>query len=472
MEYSYKFSIIIAMYNSEKYIKDTLESIINQTMNFEDNIEIIVVDDGSTDNSKVICNDYVNKYPNNIKYLYKQNGGVSSARNLGIKNAQGKYFNFLDSDDLLSSNALEVVYDFFEKNKYDIDMVSLPIEYFERQEGLHVRYKNVGNFSHIVNLEENPNDYVFSCAASFYKRRLFKEYRFNTNLHLAEDLYLNTKLFLNNPKYGIISPTEAVYYYRKRYSDNSITSTNEYNQLWLIDVLDYLYKGILRNLKKTKKEMPEFVKNIFIYNVAIRIKMPNFVSTEILKKFFTIAEDMLSYVDDDHILEYPIKDYFHTTMLLMIKHKEYDITKCIFIDSKNNICFKGKVINNIQNYSFHISSIRIDEEKLYIDGFFNDIIGTMFGLKYKYKDDYYDIKVSKTSDNFLQKRFFDKTVGQAFKVNCCIPLERKGTHKVYLNVNHNNIPLQLNNAYTEEELIYEVTQDKTVKINNSIIEII
>ena len=133
MEYSYKFSIIIAMYNSEKYIKDTLESIINQTMNFEDNIEIIVVDDGSTDNSKVICNDYVNKYPNNIKYLYKQNGGVSSARNLGIKNAKGKYFNFLDSDDLLSNNALEVVYDFFEKNKYDIDMVSLPIEYFERQ---------------------------------------------------------------------------------------------------------------------------------------------------------------------------------------------------------------------------------------------------------------------------------------------------------------------------------------------------
>lgn len=74
-------------------------------------------------------------------------------------------------------------------------MVTLPIEAFEKQEGIYPRYIKFGNTSHIINLTDNPQDYIFSCAASFYKRYLFKEYKFNTNLHTAEDLYLNTKLF-------------------------------------------------------------------------------------------------------------------------------------------------------------------------------------------------------------------------------------------------------------------------------------
>ena len=81
---NYKFSIIISVYNVEKYIKESIESVINQSIGFIDNVELLLVDDGSTDNSKVICKDFESKYPNNIHYYYKSNGGASSARNLGI----------------------------------------------------------------------------------------------------------------------------------------------------------------------------------------------------------------------------------------------------------------------------------------------------------------------------------------------------------------------------------------------------
>ena len=135
-----KFSIIIAVYNVEKYIKETIESVINQTMDFEKNIEIILVDDGSTDNSAVICKEYAKKYSDNIKYLYQKNAGASAARNAGIKIARGKYYNFLDSDDLLHEAALEKVYEFFKKHE-EVDMVTLPIECIERQQGLYQRYK-------------------------------------------------------------------------------------------------------------------------------------------------------------------------------------------------------------------------------------------------------------------------------------------------------------------------------------------
>ena len=113
----FKFSIIIAVYNVEKYIKEGIDSIVNQTMSFIDNVEIILVYDGSTDNSAVICKEYEKKYPNNIKYIYKTNGGPSSARNVGIKAASGEYYNFLDSDDLLHEAALEKVYEFFNNHK-------------------------------------------------------------------------------------------------------------------------------------------------------------------------------------------------------------------------------------------------------------------------------------------------------------------------------------------------------------------
>lgn len=462
MEYTYKFSIIIAVYNVEKYIRETIESIINQSMEFEKNVEIVLINDGSSDNSELICKEYANKYPNNIKYIYKNNGGVSSARNLGIKYAKGKYFNFLDSDDLLHPNTLDAVYNFFEKNKFEVDIVTLPIEAFERQEGLYPRYIKFGNASKIINLEENPQDYIFSCAASFYKRYLFKEYKFNTNLQTAEDLYLNTKLFLKNPKFGIISPKQAVYYYRKRFAENSITNTHEYGETWLINVLDYLNKGIIRNLKKTKKAMPQFIKNILIYNVAIRISMPYFISKNNLTKFFKIAEDMLSYVDDSLILAYPTRDYFNTAMLLMIKNKEYDIKKCVYIDSRNNVCINNNILANIEDYHYKISSVRIKEEKIYIHGFINDIIGANFKMFYKNGNDKYDIKVAKTSNSFLQKRFFDIIVGQAYTIETIIPVDKIGKTDIYISINNTEIPLSFENAYNEDAFYY----NNKVELNN------
>jgi glycosyltransferase involved in cell wall biosynthesis len=129
-KYPYKFSIVTAIYNTEDYVSDAIESVINQTIGFEDNVQLILVNDGSTDRSGEICKEYRNRYPNNIVYIEKENGGVSSARNRGLKEVKGKYVNFLDSDDKLSKNTLEEVWKFFEKHYNEIDFVSIPIYFF------------------------------------------------------------------------------------------------------------------------------------------------------------------------------------------------------------------------------------------------------------------------------------------------------------------------------------------------------
>ena len=113
-----KVSIIVPVYNVEKYVEKCLKSLVDQTLQ---EIEIIVVDDGSQDDSKNIIDKYIKKYPDKVKYLYKENGGLSSARNFGIPYANGEYIAFLDSDDYVEPTMYEEMYHLAKKE--DSDMV-------------------------------------------------------------------------------------------------------------------------------------------------------------------------------------------------------------------------------------------------------------------------------------------------------------------------------------------------------------
>lgn len=112
-----KFSILIPVYNVENYISECLDSILSQTLN---DYEIICVNDGSTDNSGKICEDYRLRFPDKIKVIHKKNQGLISARRLGIKNAEGDYVCFLDSDDFIVRNYLDILYKEIILNKPDI----------------------------------------------------------------------------------------------------------------------------------------------------------------------------------------------------------------------------------------------------------------------------------------------------------------------------------------------------------------
>lgn len=104
MEQTQLVSVIVPLYNAEKYIEETMESILNQTYK---NIEIVIVDDGSKDQSSSIVKNLKKKYPEQIKYILQENQGVSVARNTGIENASGEYISFLDSDDLWHPTKIE-----------------------------------------------------------------------------------------------------------------------------------------------------------------------------------------------------------------------------------------------------------------------------------------------------------------------------------------------------------------------------
>ncbi len=123
-----KFSILVPVYNVEKYIEQCVDSLLSQT--YTDEYEIILVDDGSTDASSTICDRYEEKYPQKIKVIHKNNQGLISARDVGIKTAKGDYCLFVDSDDFAEKTLLRIVNEEIEKNN-NPDMVVYSFQYYD-----------------------------------------------------------------------------------------------------------------------------------------------------------------------------------------------------------------------------------------------------------------------------------------------------------------------------------------------------
>lgn len=123
-----KISAIIPVYNCEKFIEKCVQSLLNQKYI---NLEIILVDDGSTDNSGNIC-DEIGKLDNRIKVFHKKNGGVSSARNFGIENSTGDYVTFIDADDTVSPEYIEYLYKIMIENDCDVSLTRYPLKFNSR----------------------------------------------------------------------------------------------------------------------------------------------------------------------------------------------------------------------------------------------------------------------------------------------------------------------------------------------------
>lgn len=126
-----KVSIVVPVYNTSRYLHRSMDALVNQTLN---DIEIIVINDGSTDSSVDIINEYVDKYPDKVRLISKENGGQGSARNIGIKQAKGEYIGFADSDDCIDTAMFAVMY--AKAKEDDADLVECSFHYvYEHEDG-------------------------------------------------------------------------------------------------------------------------------------------------------------------------------------------------------------------------------------------------------------------------------------------------------------------------------------------------
>ncbi len=373
-----QYTIISAVYNVEKYLDDYFNSIINQRLDFKRNIFMILVDDGSTDNSAQIIKKYQEKYPKNIVYLYKENGGQASARNLGLKYMQENdyktpWVTFTDPDDFLDRNYFYEVDKFLVSHKdNDICMIGCNIIfYYEKQKlykdnhALNFKFKNGIQVKENCNLD---NFIQLSAASCFINIRYLNKLLFDERLkpNFEDAKFINEYLLENINLKSTFLP-KAKYFYRKREDGSSTLDDRDKTKDYYIAVLKL---GYLKFFKDTKTTIPSFMQNVILYDIFWQIKtlISNPEKLAILNNkekdlFKELLFKNFNFIDSRNIKNFNLNafDFFYKKGILNY-FKNEDLSENIAfiesIDDKNDEILVKYYFNEID----HKAKILLDDE--------------------------------------------------------------------------------------------------------------
>lgn len=364
-QYKYKFSVIIPVYNVERYIAKTIKSLIKQTIGFE-NIQVILVNDGSIDNSEKICLEYKRKYPNNIVYKKQKNSGVSAARNTGIKCIQGKYVSFLDGDDKWEPHAFERLYKYFEKHYNEIDLIDCRVKLFDGDNRFYIfdyKYKK----TEIVDANVMNQWTLLNAPTAVYKAETVKKYRFDSKLKYSEDTKFVNQILLKKCKYGI--KHDAIYLYRKRLEEESSVDKRFDSKAYFIGPLEYCFKELRdESLKQYGKVVP-IIQGLILSNLLWRGKIKETKDVLTQKEFnnyFNLIKDLASDIDDELI--YSKKGDTATRLWLLSLKRGKSINDELSFRQDYIYFGENKIAPSRKP---RIKNLRMDGEKLIIHGRFN-----------------------------------------------------------------------------------------------------
>lgn len=287
-------SIIIPIYNKENSLKKCIDSVIQQT--YKD-IEIILVNDGSKDYSGKICDEY-KEIDRRIKVIHKQNGGVSSARNEGIKNALGEFIQFVDADDRIDKYMCEKLHNEVVINDYDLVICGMEIvkngKVIEN-----VEYSNK-RFEELYELKdyfiEYYKKYLFNSPVNkLYKKKKIKEL-FDEELSLGEDLLFNLKYLKGCSKISVLK--EKLYVYNIG-NINSLTGIYRKNEFDIVKRLDKEINNFCAEVFNSCNQFITFNNAMFINSLTACIQKLCYFSKD---KDNEIVKEIKKYINDKIVI--------------------------------------------------------------------------------------------------------------------------------------------------------------------------
>lgn len=335
-----KISVIIPVYNVEKYIEKCVKSILNQTLK---NYELILVDDGSTDNSGKIC-DKLACENNNINVYHKTNGGLSDARNYGVNKSSGKYITFIDSDDYVRCDYLELLYNAMEKKAADISVVHHQVVYENTDFSLSFNKSEKDNIEVISGKELLKHALLgekgsLSAWAKLYKREYVLAYPFPFG-ELYEDMEVLYNIYLYASRVAIVDGKAYFYLHR----DKSIVHSRV-TERHLYGVKSCIH--MLQNNNQKNNGFEKYIKCRIVMQACGHL--PNLVEYKDKDMF-----EKISVLVKKHIKaiifkrEAPIKLKIRAISYLLDKRVGLLYAKCFLNTKKVLVSIKNnKVVNNL-----------------------------------------------------------------------------------------------------------------------------
>lgn len=329
-----KVSVIIPVYNTEKYLHKCIDSILNQS--FYD-FELILIDDGSTDNCPIICDEF-SKTDKRIKVIHQKKQGVSSARNKGIEIATGEYIYFIDSDDFIESKLLEICL----KKIENFDILVFNYNLINEKGNIYKFNKYPSNtylteedkFYFLINILLNTQIGAFVWN-KLYKRQIIidNNITFNSNLTFSEDLLFNLIYLLHTSNINCIN--QSFYNYRKKTS--SIFNIDFYEEYNIYNEIGKFYYNYC---KKNNRNF--YIENFSIF-YYILIKFIITISENFKFRDYFKAKKLLNNVEDKEFLRHNFNKLLNNNLLV----KNYGPFKAIFIKQIIKFYLHDNLINKI-----------------------------------------------------------------------------------------------------------------------------
>ena len=347
-------SVIIPVYNAENYLEQCLNSIKNQTYK---NFEVIIVNDGSKDNTEVICKRFLED-DSRFRYFSKENGGVSSARNFGLDNANGHYITFIDGDDWVEHNHLEILIKSITENNSDIAICS----YKEFDNNIDTYYTIVytKQEKNLLNFEKmNRDDFLIifpklmsinvcfnNAVAKLFRKELVTNLRFDTSIKYGEDLDFYFSLYLNVESISYVD--ELTYVYRI-HGDSTTSNFNQEYAEQELSIFKKMFKKIqeiglptihyFNKFQKLLKARVNYIKNKvllnehlgFLKNIEGTVTYPNILISVVIP-IYNVSPYLRLCLESIENQTYP---YFE---VLLINDGSRDNSKDIcleFVESNN-----------------------------------------------------------------------------------------------------------------------------------------
>lgn len=384
-----KYVIVSAVYNVEKYLDDYFKSIINQRLDFKKNIHIVCVDDGSTDNSAKIIKSYQKKYPKNITYLYKENGGQASARNLGLKYLQENeslrdkftWVTFTDPDDFLDIGYFDEVDEFLSTHQNDnICMIGCNVIFYHEKQKLYKDNHALNfKFKNGVQIRENYNLDSFiqlSVASCFINAKHFNGLWFDEALKPNfEDAKFINEYLLKNTNFKSAFLPKARYFYRKREDGSSTLDSKLKSKDYYLNVTRSGYLEILSDCVKNKRNIPLFIQNLVLYDLCWQIK-PLINSPEKLsilneseqQEYLNLLDKIFSFIEIETVVNFSLAGcwFFYKVGILNCFKNERLPFQIAYIEDYDP--YKEQIL--ITYYTGDdkgIESILVDGEEVYAD---------------------------------------------------------------------------------------------------------